>query len=35
MTTNDSFPLGQPGFVSHPIDRAAHIRTDSDKLFEL
>ena len=29
------FPLGQPGFVSHPIDRAAHIRTDADKLFAL
>lgn len=33
--TSDSFPLGQPGFVSHPIDRAAHIRTDADKLFAL
>ncbi|EKS33575.1 NAD(+) diphosphatase [Afipia clevelandensis] len=36
MTTNEKpFPLGQPGFVSHPIDRAAHIRTDADKLFAL
>lgn len=36
MTTkNDPFPLGQPGFVSHPIDRAAHIRTDAEKLFAL
>jgi NAD+ diphosphatase len=35
MTTNDSFPLGQPGFVSHPIDRAAHLRTSDDKLFKL
>lgn len=36
MTTpNDPFPLGQPGFVSHPIDRAAHIRLDADKLFAL
>ncbi len=34
-TTNDAFPLGQPGFVSHPIDRAARIRTDADKLFAL
>ena len=34
-TTNDSFPLGQPGFVSHPIDRAAHVRTDAEKLFAL
>lgn len=36
MTSKDNpFPLGQPGFVSHPIDRAAHIRTDADKLFAL
>lgn len=35
MTTNDPFPLGQPAFVSHPIDRAAHVRTDADKLFAL
>lgn len=34
-TTSDSFPLGQPGFVSHPIERAAHIRTDAEKLFAL
>ena len=33
--TSDPFPLGQPGFVSHPIDRAAHIRTDAEKLFAL
>lgn len=32
---NDSFPLGQPGFVSDPIDRAAHLRTSDDKLFAL
>ena len=35
MTKENPFPLGQPGFVSHPIDRAAHIRTDADKLFAL
>lgn len=35
MTTSDSFPLGQPGFVTHPIDRAAHLRTDTEKLFAL
>lgn len=36
MTTKDNpFPLGQPGFVSHPIDRAAHIRADADKLYAL
>jgi len=33
--TSDPFPLGQPGFVSHPIDRAAHIRTDAEKLYAL
>ena len=33
--TENPFPLGQPGFVTHPIDRAAHIRTDADKLFVL
>lgn len=35
MTTSDPFPLGQPGFVSHPIDRAAHLRLDNEKLFAL
>src|SRR5476649_1972488 len=35
MTTHDSFPLGQPGFVSHPIERAAHLRTNPEKLFAL
>jgi NAD+ diphosphatase len=35
MTTNDYFPLGQPGFVSHPIERAAHVRTNPEKLFAL
>jgi NAD+ diphosphatase len=35
MTTHASFPLGQPGFVSHPIERAAHLRTDPEKLFAL
>ena len=35
MTTENPFPLGQPGFVSHPIDRAAHLRTNPDKLFAL
>ena len=29
------FPPGQPGFVSNPIDRAAHLRSDSDKLLAL
>lgn len=35
MATNEPFPLGQPGFVSHPIDRAAHLRMDDEKLFAL
>ena len=35
MTADTPFPLGQPGFVSHPIDRAAHLRTDAEKLFAL
>ncbi|WP_041802246.1 NAD(+) diphosphatase [Rhodopseudomonas palustris] len=35
MTTNDSFPLGQPAFVTHVLDRAAHLRSDDDKLFKL
>lgn len=34
-TTAKPFPLGQPGFVSHPIDRAAHLRDDNEKLFAL
>ena len=35
MASNDPFPLGQPGFVSHPIDRAAHLRMNDEKLFAL
>ena len=35
MTGSHPFPQGQPGFVSHPIDRAAHLRTDDEKLFAL
>lgn len=26
------FPLGQPAFVSHALDRAAHLRTDPERL---
>jgi NAD+ diphosphatase len=29
------FPLGRPGFVAHPIDRAAHLRLQPDHLFKL
>src|SRR3954451_17116276 len=35
MTAFDSFPLGQPGFVSHILDRAAHLRSDDAKLLAL
>ncbi|HEY6621651.1 MAG TPA: NADH pyrophosphatase zinc ribbon domain-containing protein, partial [Steroidobacteraceae bacterium] len=35
MTAFDSFPLGQPGFVSHILDRAAHLRGDEAKLLAL
>ena len=29
------FPLGQPAFVSHSIDRAAHLRTDDARLMAM
>jgi NAD+ diphosphatase len=35
MTAFDSFPLGHPGFISHILDRAAHLRTDEAKLLAL
>jgi NAD+ diphosphatase len=35
MTAFDSFPLGQPGFVTHILDRAAHLRSDDAKLLAL
>jgi NAD+ diphosphatase len=35
MTAFDSFPLGQPGFVSNILDRAAHLRGDDAKLMAL
>ena len=35
MTSFDSFPLGQPGFISHILDRAAHLRGDGEKLLTL
>src|SRR5581483_643527 len=35
MTAFDSFPLGQPGFVSHILDRAAHLRGDEAKLLDM
>jgi NAD+ diphosphatase len=35
MSAFDSFPLGQPGFVSHILERAAHLRSDETKLLAL
>jgi NAD+ diphosphatase len=35
MTAFDSFPLGQPGFVSNILDRAAHLRSDDAKLLAM
>jgi NAD+ diphosphatase len=35
MTAFDSFPLGQPAFVTHILDRAAHLRGDDTKLMAL
>jgi NAD+ diphosphatase len=31
----DKFPLGQPAFVTNVLDRAAHLRTNDDKLLAL
>src|ERR1700710_1196463 len=35
MTAFDSFPLGHPAFVTHILDRAAHLRSDDAKLMAL
>jgi NAD+ diphosphatase len=35
MINNTTFPVGSPGFSTHPIDRAAHLRDDTDKLLAL
>ena len=35
MTAFDSFPLGQPAFITHILDRAAHLRGDDAKLMTL
>ena len=35
MSAFDAFPLGQPAFVSNILDRAAHLRTNEEKLFAL
>ncbi len=35
MSAFDSFPLGQPGFVSDILDRAAHLRSDEANLLAM
>src|SRR3978361_1787521 len=35
MTAFESFPLGQPAFVTHILDRAAHFRRDDAKLLAM
>lgn len=35
MTASDSYPLGQPGFMADPLERAAHLRDNAEKLFAL
>jgi NAD+ diphosphatase len=35
MSAFDSFPLGQPAFVTNVLDRAAHLRANDEKLFAL
>src|SRR5438132_1375762 len=35
MSAFDSFPLGQPAFVTNILDRAAHLRRDDEKLLAM
>src|SRR5258708_33457324 len=35
MSAFDSFPLGEPAFITHILDRAAHLRGNDEKLFAL
>src|ERR1700709_1408185 len=35
MSAFDSFPLGKPAFVTHILDRAAHLRSNDEKLFAM
>ena len=35
MSAFDSFPLGQPAFVTNVLDRAAHLRSNDEKLMAL
>src|ERR1700712_964317 len=35
MSAFDSFPLGQPAFITHILERAAHLRSNDEKLLAL
>ena len=35
MSAFDKYPLGKPAFVTHSLDRAAHLRTNDEKLFAM
>jgi NAD+ diphosphatase len=35
MSAFEKFPLGQPAFVTHVLDRAAHLRGNDEKLYAL
>jgi NAD+ diphosphatase len=35
MSAFESFPLGQPAFITNILDRAAHLRGNDEKLFAL
>src|SRR5437660_9520886 len=35
MSAFDKYPLGKPAFVTHVLDRAAHLRTSDEKLLAL
>src|SRR3954467_1612489 len=35
MSAFDAYPLGKPAFVTHVLDRAAHLRSNDEKLFAL
>jgi NAD+ diphosphatase len=35
MSAFDKYPLGKPAFVTNVLDRAAHFRTNDEKLFAL
>ena len=35
MSAFESFPLGQPAFITNILDRAAHLRGNEEKLLAL